>query len=160
MWSRVLISSLTSQLSSSPFGCTVSRFVRPRVLIWDWKLWLASVLPLHGRRVLLLWGSYWGCFGQSVVLGDHPLAQAWLLSVKSLFMFCSSHFSKFYSCFKVPLKPFPVIPASCDHAFLRFLSLLGTWRIFLFIQSLVNTHFPYGMYFLFSRCGVFLAQSL
>lgn len=53
MWSRVLI----SKLSSSPFGCTVFRFVRPRVLIWNWKLWRASVLPLHGCRVLLLLGK-------------------------------------------------------------------------------------------------------
>lgn len=65
--------------------------------------------------------SSWGCFSQSVVLWDYPLAQAWLLSVKSLSMFCSSHFSKFYSCFNVPLQPFPVIPAYCDHSFLRFL---------------------------------------
>lgn len=103
--------------------------------------------------------SSWGCFGQSVVLGDHPSAQAWLLSVKFPFMFCSYHFSKFYSCFKLPLKSFPVIPASCDHTF-RFLSLLGTWRVLLLIQSLVHTHFLYCMYFLFSQCGVFLARSL
>ena len=119
------------------------------LVLCDHMFWFGMGSDGHYMSLLsMVLGSYccragqsvphtpWGCFDQSAVLWDGPLAQAWLLSVELTSPFFLSPFSKSYPCSRFPHSlswsfQCIVITASWDF------SPLGSRRIFLFIQPLV-----------------------